>query len=161
VSTDFDGGIIVAYDGSSPARAAVAEAARLFGSREALVAMVWTSVRRAAGAGRVALPDEIVEQAVRNLDAVRAEDAARTAEEGADRARAAGLNACAIALRGDGSVATTLLRLVHERSPLAIVVGSRGRSGLRSAILGSVSNAVVHHSPRPVVVVHPAEDAAR
>ena len=45
------------------------------------------------------------------------------------------------------------LDTAHEQQALA--VGSRGRSGLRSALLGSVSNAVVHHCRRPVIVVHP------
>jgi nucleotide-binding universal stress UspA family protein len=38
-----------------------------------------------------------------------------------------------------------------------IVVGARGLSTVASALLGSVSNAVVHHCKRPVLVVPPAD----
>ena len=34
-----------------------------------------------------------------------------------------------------------------------VIVGSRGRGGLKSALLGSVSQHVAHHAPCPVVVV--------
>jgi hypothetical protein len=36
----------------------------------------------------------------------------------------------------------------------AIVMGSRGLTGVRSMLLGSVSNAVVHHTERPTLVIH-------
>jgi nucleotide-binding universal stress UspA family protein len=35
-----------------------------------------------------------------------------------------------------------------------LVVGARGRCGLRGMMLGSVSTAALHHSPCPVAVVH-------
>ena len=38
-----------------------------------------------------------------------------------------------------------------------VVIGSRGRGNIKSALLGSVSSHVVHHAPCPVVVVKAPE----
>ena len=153
------GGVLIAYDGSGPAQDAVAQAGRLFPDGRALVVTAWTSLASASGAARAALPDDIIRLAVKRLDAAAEADASRTAQDGVDLARSAGLNASPLTIRAEPSVRASIVAAADQHDARAVVVGSRGRSGLRSAVLGSVSSAVVHHCRRPVVVVHPEEDA--
>lgn len=57
-----------------------------------------------------------------------------------------------------GSPASVLL---HEaRHADLLVVGARGLGGFRGLLLGSVSEACIHHVPRPVVVVRSKETPA-
>ncbi len=52
-----------------------------------------------------------------------------------------------------GPPRSALLAAAHEAQ--MIVVGSRGRGGIDGMSLGSVAQALLHHSPCPVGVVHP------
>jgi nucleotide-binding universal stress UspA family protein len=57
----------------------------------------------------------------------------------------------------DGSPAPALLRASRQAG--IVVVGSRGLSGLRGMLLGSVGRALIEHSSSPVVVVRGAAAA--
>jgi nucleotide-binding universal stress UspA family protein len=59
-----------------------------------------------------------------------------------------------------GDPAEQILALVRERPVDIICLGARGRGRVSGALLGSVSSAVLHHSPVPVVVLHPPPDGA-
>jgi nucleotide-binding universal stress UspA family protein len=48
-----------------------------------------------------------------------------------------------------------LCELAADLGARAIVIGSRGRGGLKRALLGSVSDNVVRHAPCPVVITTP------
>jgi nucleotide-binding universal stress UspA family protein len=69
------------------------------------------------------------------------------------------LSVTTVVRRGDP--AEEILRLVEEQAVDLICMGARGRGRVAGALLGSVSTAVLHHSPVPVAVLHPptvAED---
>jgi nucleotide-binding universal stress UspA family protein len=69
---------------------------------------------------------------------------------------AAALNVDGIELlvrRGDPGPA--LCQLAEELSAQAIVMGSRGRGGLKRALLGSVSDYVVRNAPCTVIITRP------
>jgi nucleotide-binding universal stress UspA family protein len=52
----------------------------------------------------------------------------------------------------DGDPADCILELARARGADLIVVGSRGRGAITEALLGSVSNEIVHKADRPVLV---------
>ena len=146
--------ILIGYDGSTHAERAIDEAARMFPDAEAVVMTAWTSIHDVAGAGRAALPEAVLEQATTEIDSATEAAAKETADAGAARARAAGLEASSEAVRAERGIAAAILRAAGDHDVMSLVVGSRGRTGFRSALLGSVSNTVVQHSRKPVVVVH-------
>jgi nucleotide-binding universal stress UspA family protein len=145
------GRIVVGVDGSEHAQAALRWAAEEATLRDAtlVAAHAWTFTPSLA----VGAPDLMAVPAgniVEELDADRA---------AAERALS---DAVSAALGDDPGV--TVERLLVEDAPgeglvaLArdaelVVVGTRGRGNIASALLGSVSHHVVQHAPCPVVIV--------
>ena len=70
---------------------------------------------------------------------------------------AAGFDAEPRAVRSSERYFRALLHLADELDARVIVIGSRGRSAIAAAVLGSVSTGVLHHAHRPVLIVPPGE----
>ena len=51
------------------------------------------------------------------------------------------------------SVPETILRVADELDAELIVTGTHGTTAVESGLLGSVSNALIHNSRRPVLIV--------
>jgi nucleotide-binding universal stress UspA family protein len=148
--------ILIAYDGSDDAKAAVRQAGELFAGRGAVVLNVWESADGLAGSARIALPGSVVREALAALDDAAREEAEAIAAEGAALARDGGLAAVSAAAKAEAGVSSAILAQAERHQAAAIVLGSRGRSPVKAAILGSVSSAVTARSVRPVLVVRAA-----
>ena len=148
--------ILIAYDGSEGAKAAIEGAGELFADWSMLVLSVERSVAATASAAVIGMPAEVAGKAMVRLNEEVQRRVEALAEEGADAARSAGLEARHLGTLCDGSIWSEVLRVADERDVAAVMVGSRGLSDIKSILLGSVSSGVVHHSIRPVVVVRGA-----
>jgi nucleotide-binding universal stress UspA family protein len=151
--------ILIAYDGSDDAKAAIEQAAKLFQGKTTTVLTVWqryidTMARIGGGTGLVMDYEEI--------DKDSAKLAAERAEEGANLAQDSGLQASTAVAVVDSTIADAILNEANSAGAQAVVCGSRGYSGIKSLMLGSVSSHILQHADVPVVVVpSPAVAKAR
>jgi len=143
--------ILICYDGSADAQAALDQAARLTPGATATILTVWEPLidimARAPGGGWVYPAD------AGEFDRQSEASARGVAEEGVRRATELGLRATARTSPRRFGYDGAILDEAQAAGADAIVMGTRGRSGLKSALLGSVSHDVVQHADRPVVVV--------
>jgi nucleotide-binding universal stress UspA family protein len=152
--------ILLCYDGSRSARHALAVASATLGDRPLTLLHVWSPPARVLadsfGAKEPAHPISTDELEGRALG--RAQE---IAEEGEELAREAGFVVSALVQRCDGATWETILEVCEQTDAELVVIGTHGTTAVQSVLLGSVSNAVVHHSRRPVLVVPHADSAER
>ena len=154
-----DGTILIAYDGSDDAAAAITRAGELLAPRRAVVVYVWGSL---AGLMLRSDVDDLsgsMREAAEEMDIDDRERGESLADEGVDLATKAGFDAAPRPLRGKPKAWPALLTEADAVDAPAVVIGSRGLGRVRSALVGSVSSGLLHHAHRPVLVV-PAGEAA-
>jgi nucleotide-binding universal stress UspA family protein len=140
--------IVVAYDGSADSGKAIGFAARLaekFGG-EITVVHVYSSPMIYSGAAGLPAPD------VPGLEEAAREGGKKVLAEGLALAKKEGADA-----KGELLEAPSIVQAVadysagHEAD--LIVVGTRGMTGFKKLVLGSVSSGLVSHAHCPVLVV--------
>jgi len=151
------GPILLCYDASDEAAAAISAAAERLHSREAVVVTVREPISkwepddpRGGTSARAAKPDSL------GPDEFAAVLAQEVLEKGIALARAAGFDARGV-LAG-GRTWRAICEVADGLHASTIVLGARGLSRVQSALLGSVSGAVAVHAKRPVLII-PAQEA--
>jgi nucleotide-binding universal stress UspA family protein len=147
--------VLICYDGSADAQAAIDRAGQLMPGSDATVLVIWETIVETLtrngslgmGFGMVgAYCDDGTDEALEKA-------ALATATDGAQRASRAGLVAQPRIVNRREEIAAEILAVADEIEADVVVLGTRGRGGVKSLMLGSVSNAVLHHADRPVLVI--------
>lgn len=154
--------ILLATDGSDFSKAAIDALANIVANPENTIFKIVSTVEFPA-----MLPsDPFIGASVEYYDAIEKvghEQAKRAAEEAETQIRSLfpefSLNITAEAI--SGSPQRVLVEKAAEWGADLIVVGSHGYGFWSRAMLGSVSNSVVHHAPCSVLVVRTAKDAGK
>lgn len=138
--------ILVPVDGSMGANAAAAFAAGLAKDARATLELVY--IYDAPTAALMGL------EATRDIAKVK-EQVAGGSFEGALNAISGAVDSGDVAVAeyvAIGHPATEVCAYAKEQGHDLIVMGTRGRSEVRELVLGSVSQAVLHHAPCPVLL---------
>lgn len=138
--------VVVAYDGSDPAKEAIESAGRLMApGTKAIVVTVWEPLNAIPfwGAPLGAVPKTVFEEVISRAKEVAA--------EGALVATAAGFEAESKAREGS-PIWRAITREAEERGAELIVIGSHGRTGVSYVLAGSVATAVTQHAKCSVLV---------
>ncbi|CAB4859107.1 unannotated protein [freshwater metagenome] len=138
--------ILIAYDGSENADHAIAVAAELFPGASAEVLYVWEPGTGASAA--TAVYGGGIEALDFQQDAANA-----VAQRGVDLALEAGLTATAATIETAGPIWRGIVDRIEELQPSVTVIGTRGLTGIRGALAGSVARAAVSHADLPVLTV--------
>jgi nucleotide-binding universal stress UspA family protein len=138
--------ILVAVDGSRHADRALTDAIDLADSEHARLTLFTAVVPPPTGA-YFGASGEAVTAAVRDADARAEAILQRVRDRVPDD-----LPVTTVLTRQP--VLSALIRQIKDGQHDLVVMGSRGRGAVRSALLGSVSHYVLNHSPVPVLIVH-------
>ena len=141
--------IILATDGSPSAAEATKEAVELARATGAKLFVVSVWHAGLTTYSTAALPES---------KRVAKKQACEAATAAVETARAAGIEAESFVLEGDA--VDRICESAADTNAALLVVGSHGFGPVRRLVFGSVSTALLHHAPCPVLVVRPLVEAA-
>jgi nucleotide-binding universal stress UspA family protein len=142
-----DAPILICYDSSEASERAIDAAAELLADRHAIVLNVAPFLTTAESYA-------LLTPTPYNFEELNLDSALEQAHAGAETARRAGLTAEA---RADIGAPTWdgVVEVADELDAAVIVIGSRGLTGAREAVKGSLSHELAEHAGRPVLIVPP------
>jgi len=150
--------VIIGFDGAPASVQAVQEAGALFAPKPALVVFVWAAGRSFEEAtlpetGGLEEPGGVLDFGnAFEVERAASEQAQQTAEQGAELASKAGLQAEALAVPHDTTVADALINLAREHDAAALVVGMHEHRRLTRLGPGKTLADLLHAAPCPVLV---------
>ncbi len=147
------GPLLFCYDGSPDSGAALGFAADALSPRSSVVLTVWATAATRLTYSGVApvfggayIPNEA------DIDIQEQEAAQRAVDHGLRAAAAHGWKPTARVEQTDSTIWRTIVDVANEIDASIIVCGARGQNPVARAALGSVSEAVLHHSHRPMLI---------
>jgi len=145
---DPHGPLILCYDGSAAAEHAIRIAPVLVGrGRSARVLYAYKPTERSLGVAQAVAGGRI------DAPVLGEAQAHELVDRGVAIARDASFEAEPLLVVADRRTAELVAETAEELDAPAIVMGTRGLSGIKSAVLGSVAREVVNAYHRPVVLV--------
>jgi nucleotide-binding universal stress UspA family protein len=138
--------ILVAFDGSPDADEALTQAIDLAESEHTRLTLM-TAIAELPPTAYLGISGTAVDAV---LESARA-DAEATLRRAVDRVPD---NLPVSTVLTDQPIGMALIRQITDGQHDLVVMGSRGRGAVRSALLGSASHYTLHHSPVPVLIVH-------
>ncbi|MEU5876667.1 universal stress protein [Spirillospora sp. NPDC047279] len=150
--------MLIAYDGSDDAKAAIAFAGKHVTPAPTVVLVVWEPLLVQIARSAMATPAAFVGDDA-EAERQQREEAESFAAEGAELARKAGLtDVKPHAEASTGPIWSTIVDVAEELDASLVVTGSRGLGRAKSVLLGSVSDRILRHVKRPVLIVPHHED---
>jgi len=138
--------ILVALDGSTDSDRALMQAIDLAEGEHARLT-IFSAVVAPAAVSYVGVSGALVADLLRDSEAETDAILRGAVEQVPDQVSVS-------TVRSSEPVRSALLAQIRTGQHDLVVMGSRGRGAVRSALLGSVSHYVLHHSPVPVLIVH-------
>jgi len=150
--------VLICYDGSASAQRALSVAASALDGAPAVLLNIWNPPQRVL-ADSFGLNESPVGPSYAELERLSQERAAEILSDGETRAGRLDFPVTSRQEPNRSSVWQTILEVADEVDATLIVAGTHGSTAVQSGLLGSVSNALVHHAHRPVLLV-PSPDGA-
>jgi nucleotide-binding universal stress UspA family protein len=143
---------LICYDGSPSARRALRVAASAIDGVPAVLLNVWNAPERVL-ADSFGMTEHDASPYVGALEQVITHRAADVLADGEELTGRLGFAVTSRQEVNRSSVWQTILEVADEVDANLIVAGTNGTTAVQADLLGSVSNALVHHARRPVLVV--------